>query len=127
MRISDWSSDVCSSDLLRVKDKTRETLRYQQSSGRNQPWMNYFLLARFSAFFTPQSLGSSALPRHPCHLLLVNFDICRFDNLAHSFAINANALRKLFGRSPHRLQADRTRVLSGKMVAVPVNSGGRSK
>src|SRR3546814_11646849 len=98
MRISDWSSDVCSSDLLHVPGHTPEHLALVVTDRTRgpEPW---FVLTG--------------------HTLMVG-DMGRTE-----LASAAEAGARTLFRSAEQLRADRKSVVEGKRVAVRVDLGGR--
>src|SRR3546814_16498388 len=103
MRISDWSSDVCSSDLVLTHDKLVEETDVAFHIATTQAQ-----LAR-SAVFTSRAITlSGALVRNDTNAVLAGEGgDCTLDGLY-----------LLHGR-------DRKRVVSGKSVSVSVDHGGR--
>src|SRR3546814_18062096 len=109
MRISDWSSDVCSSDLLSVVVETSDTpsLRALVSSKGIDPSA---LQLETSADVARQSLERVAAG--PTFFLGED----------HSEPVNANATRK---RTEEISAFDRKSDVKGKRMSVRVDHGGR--
>src|SRR3546814_21025655 len=95
MRISDWSSDVCSSDLGR-KDAVTDQTPGDEVEASRMPLMEHMRELRTSLIYSIAGI-------------LVAFFICYYFS-AHIYEI---------------LMQDRKRVVSGKRVSVRVDLGGR--
>src|SRR3546814_13474451 len=105
MRIRDWSSDVCSSDLPNLGKVVRYQLRYIRVS-RVAPGTRSTLVHRARSFKPGRSVCRAAVrvrtgPQHP--------------------VISTKVLR---GRRAIGAVGDRQSVVEGKSVAVRVDHGG---
>src|SRR3546814_18739942 len=99
MRISDWSSDVCSSDLDFLADPTRLDVLHQQRAGA--------VLAVREAVVEHGHDGQAGVEADEVGQL----------QRAH----------RMIGAEPHGgIDGDRTSVVWGKRVSVSVDLGGRS-
>src|SRR3546814_16907412 len=101
MRISDWSSDVCSSDLLYVDDIEGVIDLVQMNTLEFHPW--------------GARVGD---PEQPDRMV---FDLDPGEGVRWSGVVAA--ARATRGRLPR--SGDRQNRVSGKSVSVPVDLGGR--
>src|SRR3546814_11166754 len=69
MRISDWSSDVCSSDLLRLHRHVADLVEEQRAAGRLlETPRSTGLRAGKGAAFMAEQLGFDQFARNPGHV-----------------------------------------------------------
>src|SRR3546814_18028862 len=102
MRISDWSSDVCSSDLLDAADEAVEAM-----------------VALCAAVEIPQGLSSLGVTDEVIPYMAVE--------AAGIERLMRNNPRKLSARDIEKIyRADRKSVVKGRSVSVRVDLGGRS-
>src|SRR3546814_12970157 len=99
MRISDWSSDVCSSDLLLSKSMGQETLEFR-TAGYSETHGSIFERAKHTRSISTQVSARNLM--HPDEIMRMGPD------------------EQLL-----LIQGDRTSVVSGKRVSVRVDPGGR--
>src|SRR3546814_15171045 len=106
MRISDWSSDVCSSDLSEMRLLASSGLRYRRQ------------ILALKHFFSHRN----------CTVLLLD-DTTMEPGDAHLHrtvhgVIGLEVLTQAFGAERRRLRIDRKTVVEGKRLAVRVDPGG---
>src|SRR3546814_14084657 len=106
MRISDWSSDVCSSDLL-VKNKIELDAASKTAAGKRT--------------VTLPEVVADVLVDHPDRFTEPESSVLVFTS-SEGEPLRRNNFRRRSGTRPSR---DRKSVVSGKSVSVRVDLGGR--
>src|SRR3546814_20824062 len=118
MRISDWSSDVCSSDLAMYRERRRNpgfAARWHEALCEGFARLEAELLAE--ALIAPTGNVKDATLKSRAQKYRLGLSLMA----AHRAAVRGARL-PLGGAAPTR---DRTRVVSGKSVSVRVDHGGR--
>src|SRR3546814_20928880 len=114
MRISDWSSDVCSSDLLRLHRHVADLVEEQRAAGRLlETPRSTGLRAGKGAAFMAEQLGFDQFERNRGHV----------DSNEGSMEARTENVERT--RTQY-LDGDRKNVVSGKTGPSHVDTGGRT-
>src|SRR3546814_13654454 len=115
MRISDWSSDVCSSDLLSL----RSASRYQKHCRKCRYTRRSFHETPFLSAITPNDHQGCAFPSPSSQMLLLNII------LAAPFPASLSPVKSTRYLSYSFSLQDRTCLVQAKTVSVRIDLGGR--